>query len=269
MALGLLALFPASDLAVALVNRAVTALIKPRVLPRLELRDGVPASLRTIVVMPTMLTKTEDIEQQVDQLEIHYLANPDGDLYFALLSDWTDAAVESVPDDEELVACAADAIGRLNRQHGEAPGGGERFLFLHRRRIWNEGEGKWMGWERKRGKLHELNRLLRGATDTTFVALAGTIPKKGSLRHHPRRRHAAAARSGLSLDRHHGSSTQPSIPRSSHTARHRRLCHPATARDPDVADRSGRLALPAHLLRACRDRPVRGCRVGRVPGSLP
>ena len=124
-----------------------------------------------------MLTKREDIEQQVDQLEIHYLANPDGDLYFALLSDWTDAAVESAPDDEELVACAADAIGLLNRRHGEAPGGGERFLFLHRRRIWNECEGKWMGWERKRGKLHELNRLLRGASDTTFVALAGTIPK--------------------------------------------------------------------------------------------
>jgi cyclic beta-1,2-glucan synthetase len=168
--LGLVAVVPASDLAIALLNRVVTALLAPSVLPRLELRDGVPSSLRTIVVMPTLLSGRAEVDEQIERLEVHYLANPDGDLRFAVLSDWTDAPTESVPGDEETLAAAREGIARLNRRHGLVPGGGARFLLFHRRRRWNEGEQAWMGWERKRGKLHELNRLLRGATDTTFLA---------------------------------------------------------------------------------------------------
>jgi len=173
--LGVLALVPASDLAIALVNRAVMGLLAPRPLPRLELRDGVPSALRTMVVMPTLLTSEAEIEEQISRLEIHYLANPDGDLRFALLSDWTDAPTETMPDDGRLLAAAREGIRRLNRQHPLARGEGERFFLLHRRRVWNAGEGKWMGWERKRGKLHELNRLLRGAADTGFLP-AGDRP---------------------------------------------------------------------------------------------
>ncbi len=167
--LGLLALVPASDLAIALLNRSVTALLPPRVLPRLELRDGVPSHLRTMVVVPALLTDRVEVDELIERLEVHYLANPDGDLRFAVVSDWTDATTESAPGDEETLAAAREGIARLNRRHGDAPGGGERFLHFHRRRLWNESERMWMGWERKRGKLHELNRLLRGATDTTFV----------------------------------------------------------------------------------------------------
>ena len=162
--LGLVALIPASDLAVALVNRSVADQLGPRPLPRLELRDGVPPRLRTLVVMPTLLTGEAEIEEHVGRLEIHYLANPDGDVHFALLSDWTDAPTETMPEDDRLLAAAVDGVARLNRRHGRAPDGGERFLLLHRRRVWNQAEGKWMGWERKRGKLEELNHLLRGRT---------------------------------------------------------------------------------------------------------
>jgi cyclic beta-1,2-glucan synthetase len=172
-ALGIVAFFPASDLAVALVNRAVMELLGPRLLPRLELRDGVPSSLRTLIVVPTLLTSETEIEEQIASLEIHYLANPDGDIRLALLSDHVDAPAQTMPEDAALTAAAAEGIAQLNRRHGPAPDGGDRFLLLHRRRVWNEGEGTWMGWERKRGKLHELNRLLRGATDTTFEATAG------------------------------------------------------------------------------------------------
>jgi len=174
--LGILGLVPASEIAVSLVNRLVTFLVSPRLHTKLELSQGVPPEFRTVVVVPTFLTSPGDVEEQVERLEVHYLANSEGHLHFALLSDWTDALHEHMPGDDELLATLIDAIARLNEKYEDPPGGGKRFLVLHRRRLWNEGEGKWIGWERKRGKLHELNRLLRGATDTTFVSIDGQPP---------------------------------------------------------------------------------------------
>jgi cyclic beta-1,2-glucan synthetase len=174
--LAVLALVPASDVAVALVHRVAGALIPPRLLCKLELPRGVPEEFRTMVVVPTLLTSRADIEESVERLQAHFLANPSGYLHFALLTDWKDAPHEDVPGDEELVTELGEEIVRLNERYGSPPGGGERFTVLHRRRLWNEKEGKWIGWERKRGKLHELNRLLRGATDTTFISINGRPP---------------------------------------------------------------------------------------------
>ena len=173
--LGVLGAIPAIDAAVALINRGLIWNLGATFLPALELRNGVPSHLRTLVAVPTLLTTEEAIEEQIERLEIHHLASLEGDLHFALLSDWADAAAERIEGDQVLLAAAAEGIARLNRRHGPAPGG-ERFLLLHRRRVWNAGEGRWIGWERKRGKLHELNRLLRGATDTTFLSLSGQLP---------------------------------------------------------------------------------------------
>ncbi|MDP1890114.1 MAG: glucoamylase family protein, partial [Gemmatimonadaceae bacterium] len=176
LVLGLLALVPASDLAVALLNRLVTTVLTPRLLPRLEWPAGVPPQFRTLVVVPTLLQGVADVEEQVDQLEVHYLANSDGDIRFALLSDWRDAANETEAGDEEILTAARAGVARLNAVHGPASGGGARFFVFHRRRFWNASERTWMGWERKRGKLHELNRLLRGVTSTTFLAELGAAP---------------------------------------------------------------------------------------------
>jgi cyclic beta-1,2-glucan synthetase len=164
-----LALVPTSDLAIALVNRSVTKVLGPKPLPRLKLEGGPPTQLRTLVVVPMLLTKEADIESLVGGLEVHYLGNREGDVRFALLSDWLDAPTESVPGDDELLAVAAAGIDVLNERHGEAPGGGARFLLFHRKRTWNAAEGCWMGWERKRGKLHELNAMLRGSTTTGIL----------------------------------------------------------------------------------------------------
>jgi len=177
MLLGLLASIPASDLAIALVNRTVTDLLGPRTLARLEFKEGVPTELRTVVAVPTLLTSEQGIKEQVEHLEVHYLANPDGDLRFALLSDWVDAPTESLQGDDQLLAVAVDAIASLNASHGPPPGGGDRFFLFHRKRVWNESEQKWMGWERKRGKLHEFNQLLRGSTSTTFMPLGARPPE--------------------------------------------------------------------------------------------
>ena len=158
----------ASDAAVACVNRLAMWAFGATALPSLALDQGIPASLRTLVVVPMLLTTVKAVAEQVARLEIHHLAGRDGEVYFALLSDWTDSTAEHADSDAALLAAATSGIARLNRKYGKAPAG-DRFLLLHRSRVWNAGECRWIGWERKRGKLHELNRLLRGAGDTTFL----------------------------------------------------------------------------------------------------
>ena len=164
-----LALIPATDIAVTLVNRVIAARTRPAELPSLALRSGPPAELRTLVAVPVLLTRPDQVEDLVDRLEVHYLANPEGELHFALVSDWADSEAPELASDAELLSTAARGVARLNERHGPGPGGADRFLLFHRRRLFNPGEGAHMGWERKRGKLHELNRLLRGATDTSFL----------------------------------------------------------------------------------------------------
>lgn len=167
---------PVSEIGTALINRVVAWGLGARTLPGLELKSGVPQSLRTLVAVPILLTSEAAIREQIKVLEIHHLAGADGDLTFALLSDGVDADQEILPEDAPLLAAASEAIEALNRRYGPGPAG-KRFLLLHRRRIFNVAEGKWMGWERKRGKLHELNRLLRGATDTSYAPVAGHAPQ--------------------------------------------------------------------------------------------
>ncbi|HEU4986041.1 MAG TPA: glycosyl transferase, partial [Rhizobiaceae bacterium] len=172
----LIAFFPATEAATALVNRALTWSFGATILPGLALKQGVPDSLRTLVAVPTLLTSEADLLEQVERLEVHHLSGVGGDLVFALLTDGVDADQEVTEEDARLLDVAAEAIAGLNRRHEPAPSG-DRFLLLHRRRVFNPGEGKWMGWERKRGKLHELNRLLRGADDTTFMPIGGRPPQ--------------------------------------------------------------------------------------------
>ena len=156
--LGLAALLATSQLAVALVNRLATALARPRPLPRMDFSGGIPPSSRTIVVVPAMLASERHIERLVEALEVRSLANPGDNLHFALLTDFQDAPQETLPGDEALVRAARRGIDELNRKYRSA----ERFFLFHRPRRWNPGERRWMGYERKRGKLAELNAHLRG-----------------------------------------------------------------------------------------------------------
>jgi cyclic beta-1,2-glucan synthetase len=176
LALAIAGILPAWDAATTLVNRAVTMILGATTLPALELDEGVPEHLRTLVVVPALLGSEADIFEQIERLEVHYLASASGALSFALLTDWVDAGTPTCPQDETLLATAQAGIARLNDTYtpeGEKP----RFFLLHRRRVFNPAEGKWMGWERKRGKLHELNRLLRGRTDTTFITPTHQLPE--------------------------------------------------------------------------------------------
>ncbi len=184
--LGALAIFPASDIAVTLVNRLVGLSVAPRHLPRLDLAGGIPASMRTFVVVPTMLGSDESIDEQVHHLETRHLSTGPGALYFALLTDWADADHEHMPEDRAQYDYAVAAIQKLNSRYSSGAHGNsnkhQRFYLFHRRRLWNAGQSRWMGWERKRGKLQEFNRLLRGAQDTTFLTDAHYVPPPDGVR---------------------------------------------------------------------------------------
>jgi cellobiose phosphorylase len=157
------ALLSATHLGVGAVNWLATLLLRPRPLPRMDFRDGIPSEHRTMVVVPTMLSNPEGIAELLEGLEVRYLANRDHNLHFALLTDFEDAAQEVMPGDEELVRLAREGVEDLNQKYEQHRT--DIFFLCHRPRRWNEQEGVWMGYERKRGKLAEFNALLRGAQD--------------------------------------------------------------------------------------------------------
>jgi cyclic beta-1,2-glucan synthetase len=173
--LPLLILFalPASEAAAAFVQTMSGLLLKPYHMPGYELKDGVPDHARTLVAIPCLITNHDTVDELVRNLELHYLANPQGAVSFALLSDWRDSPQEETQADRDILAYAQQEIDRLAQSYSHA---GRRFFLLHRRRLFNPGEGVWMGWERKRGKLHELNLLLRGDRDTTYFTPANPLP---------------------------------------------------------------------------------------------
>ncbi len=169
----LLALLPASELAVLLVQRTVAALVAPRRLARFEFAAGIPESARTMVVVPVLLGSVEEVERLLAHLEVQALGNLDPRIHFAVLSDFKDAPTLAVPGDDEILAAAVAGIEALNRRY--VAGGNDRFYLFHRDRRWNPGEGVFMGWERKRGKLEELNRLLRSPADSGFSVQIGDL----------------------------------------------------------------------------------------------
>lgn len=168
--LGLLAVVPASEVVLAAINRVTTRILPAKPLPGLHLGEGVPVQLRTLVVVPTLLTSPAGVEELLDTLEVHFLASDAGELYFAALTDWADSQTEVTSTDQALLAALTAGVDRLNAKYGD------RFLAFHRRRVYTASEGVWMGWERKRGKLEELNRLLQGADDTTYLPVVGRVP---------------------------------------------------------------------------------------------
>jgi cyclic beta-1,2-glucan synthetase len=169
-ALSLPLLLSASSLGVGIANWLATQLLSPQSLPRMDFEHGIPPTHRTLVAVPTMLTSPGGVEHVLEGLEARFLANRDPCLHFALLTDFADATSETMPGDAELVELAREGIAQLNAKYG---GGRQDLFFLfHRARRWNPQQGVWMGYERKRGKLADLNAMLRGASDR-FADIAG------------------------------------------------------------------------------------------------
>ena len=161
----------ASALAVPLVNLLINLSLPPRVLPRMDFSNGIPEAHRTMVVVPTLLTNLQDVEDLLEDMEIRYLGNRDPNLFFALLTDFPDAREQTLPDDRILIDRARAAVETLNATYRD-----DRpciFYLFHRPRLWNPFERVWMGYERKRGKLDQFNARLRGGARTAFSEIVG------------------------------------------------------------------------------------------------
>ena len=172
---GILALLGTSQLAVALTNWWATLLVAPRPLPRMDFSRGIPREARTLVIVPTMLTGADSIENLAEALEVRFLANRDDHLHFGLLTDFSDALQEKLPGDDALLQLAVERIVALNEKYRNRKTGAacDSFFLFHRPRRWNAIDRIWMGFERKRGKLADLNSLLRGGNDDCFSSIVG------------------------------------------------------------------------------------------------
>ncbi len=162
------AVLPCSELAVQMINRVQSVWIAPQPQPCLSLASGIPDDARTLVVVPVLIANIGDVQFALRQLELHWLATRDTNVRLALLSDWTDAASATRPQDAALLQALQTGIAQLNMRYPRCESGDALFFALQRRRLWNPGEERWMGWERKRGKLVELNALLRRGEQGSF-----------------------------------------------------------------------------------------------------
>lgn len=172
-----LLLLPASQAAIEAVNAIMSRLLAPRSLPVMDFSEGIPAAMQTIVVVPTLLLSERNVDSLLENLEIRYLANREPNLLFALLTDFADAEAATTVRDEDLVARAVQGIEVLNTRYAGSP-----FYLFHRKREWNPAEGRWMGEERKRGKLNDLNRFLLNRGNV-FDRVAGDVPALSGVRY--------------------------------------------------------------------------------------
>lgn len=177
----IIAILPMSELASSLVQYLVSRWIAPRPLPKLQSDGPVPSHSKTLVIVHTIFSSSAAVQRAIDGLEVRFLGNDDPAFTFVLMADLPDAASEHAPLDDEIINTAREAIEVLNRRHSEA--GKRRFALFFRTRQWNAGEGVWMAWERKRGKIEELNRYLRGDTSTSLRLIVGDPQQFNEVRY--------------------------------------------------------------------------------------
>ncbi len=168
------ALVPANDIAINIIHQVLTVLLPPRVLPKLDFEEsGIPADSSAVVVVPILLGNIEAVKEALEHLEVQFLANRDSHLQFALLSDFTDAPAATREGDGAILDAAVRGVQALNERYPAPAGHGDTFFLFHRHRLWNERQAAWLGWERKRGKLAQFNRYLRGGAREAFSVVVG------------------------------------------------------------------------------------------------
>lgn len=168
------ALIPLSEIVISFTNWSISHIVEPRFIPKMEFNFKIPDKFRTIVAIPAILNDVKKVHELISDMEVYYLGNQEKNIYFALLGDFKDSIMENEQGDKLIIDAALNDIKALNKNysHGE-----DIFYFFSRYRKYNKKQDKWMGWERKRGKLMEFNLLLRGSKDTSYDMISGDIDK--------------------------------------------------------------------------------------------
>lgn len=165
----LLALIPASEIGVFIVNRLVSSLVRPTHLPKMAFKEGIPEQEATMVVIPCLLPNPEKVKEMLSNLEVYYLANKEKNLYFALAGDFKDGSERELNEDKSIIKAGLDGVARLNQIYGD---GNHIFFFAQRERQFSATQNQWAGWERKRGALVEFNQLLVEGENTSYKTLS-------------------------------------------------------------------------------------------------
>ncbi|MDD4565030.1 MAG: glycosyl transferase, partial [Eubacteriales bacterium] len=163
---GVAVMVPASEIAVSIANWLACKIKRPAFFPRLELKDGIPENMSTMVVMPALLTNEKRVEQLLENMESHYLANREENLYFALIGAFADSNGPNADEDTDIIRLASQGVKQLNQKYSKE--GKDTFYFYNRLRKFSAGDNNWTGWERKRGALMEFNEMLLGSQETSF-----------------------------------------------------------------------------------------------------
>jgi cellobiose phosphorylase len=162
-------LVPSSELVIRVIQWVLSHLIKPRPLAKLEFADGIPTYCRTLVAVHGIFSTSKQIKDAINELEVRFIANTDSELRFALLADLYDAPSQVMPDDEEIIKSGKTLINEINNKHGFKDN--QKFFVFFRQRVWSQTESKFMGWERKRGKVEELNKVILAKEGTSSLQI--------------------------------------------------------------------------------------------------
>lgn len=172
---------PISEIFISLFNYSINKLVEPKFIPKLEFKSGIPDKYTTMVVIPTILNNVNELKNIIEEIEVYYLANQEKNLYFAILSDFKDSINQHEQDDKLIVDTAIDMIKKLNMRY--CGNNDDKFYFFSRYRRYNECEKKWIGWERKRGKIMEFSYLMRGSDSTSYDVMSGDIKKLNKVKY--------------------------------------------------------------------------------------
>ena len=170
--LGILCFIPIQNVVTKFLQYVLSKIVKPKVLPKLDFQDeGIPKEYTTMCVIPLLLKNEEDVTEYMHKLEVYYLANKTNNLYFTLLGDCTSENSERKSADEKIVKKGIEIVKQLNSKYGNI------FNFIYRKREWSSSERCFMGWERKRGILTQLNEYLVTGKNPFWVNTCKDLPK--------------------------------------------------------------------------------------------
>jgi len=170
----IIAFIPILSIVLNLTNYLYSKKYTPKFIPKLDFKEDIPEDLSTLVVVPTLITDEDRMDELVNNIEVYYLSNRSKNIYFAIVGDFKDSDEMELPEDDKIVNKGKKLINYLNRKYATDE---DIFFYFHRQRVYSKSQNSWIGWERKRGALVELNRLLLGHDNTSFKVICGDISK--------------------------------------------------------------------------------------------